>query len=49
MAKGEEQVCVFYDRNEALNWLGLETLPGPVEAKAKKLDSADAEKRKKTG
>jgi len=40
MAKGEEQVYVFYDRKEALKWLGLEALPDPNQPKGTKSEEA---------
>jgi len=44
MSKESSKVSVFYDLSSALKWLGLEALPEPIKAEAKKPNTAKAEK-----
>ena len=47
IAKAQEQIGVFYERNEALKWLGLEALPDPVIPEgAKAPEAAESPARK---
>lgn len=43
IAKAQEQIGVFYDRDEALKWLGVQALPDPAKPdEAKEPEAAQA-------
>ncbi|MGA2859269.1 MAG: hypothetical protein ABSE40_20575 [Candidatus Sulfotelmatobacter sp.] len=49
MSKEPYQFAVFYDLLSALKWLGLESLPDPTDAEAKKPNTAEGAKNTNIG